>query len=81
MTAIHDKPVSTPDEVNRTAWSTAEVVHEFGGDGSPLSIESWSDAGERAAVSYVASEARGRPDPRRGRGWWPDDHHAASGLG
>jgi SAM-dependent methyltransferase len=61
MTAIHDKPLSTPDEVNRAAWSTAEVVHEFGDDGSPLSIETWSDAGERAAITSVASEARGRP--------------------
>jgi SAM-dependent methyltransferase len=52
------RPSTTPDEVNRQAWSSARVIREFDA-GSSMARSTWIDRGEQAAFLWVASRVRG----------------------
>lgn len=48
------------DQVNRTEWSKDQVVGQFGSAGTGGRLDTWSDPGEQAALSAIASRVRGR---------------------
>ncbi len=53
--------LSELDRVNQRAWSSEPLTREFQAMGSLDHVNGWTDPGEQAALSHVASAVRGRP--------------------
>jgi len=56
-----DTSTSELDRVNRGEWARDRVVGQFGAAGAGDRLDTWSDPGEQAAVTAIASLVRGRP--------------------
>jgi SAM-dependent methyltransferase len=61
MTTYHAPPDAVAhDLINRPTWSSPTVVREFEATGG-AELDGWSDPGEQAAVTAIASTVRGVP--------------------
>src|SRR5512142_6987 len=55
LTAMAVIEAPDPDALNRATWSDERTLAEF------VTLEGWTDAGERVALARVAPDVRGRP--------------------